>query len=80
MTQLEAEKKILDHVLEIKRIYHKYNPDGVYLNVCISKGNISFNNSYWEKDKERPIDAFVHKANEECPFSFQRLGGETVNM
>lgn len=37
MTRLEAEEKILKNLEEIRETYLAYNPDGDFLNICISK-------------------------------------------
>lgn len=60
MNRQECEKKILEKLEEIVAIYHEYNQEGDYLYLSYMKDDdgvdkISFNNSYWEDDKENPI-------------------------
>ena len=71
MDRTKAETMILDKLYEIERIWHEYDPDGDYLNMCISfnedgNGNqsgdwdimdFSVNNAYWGRDGATPINA-----------------------
>lgn len=60
MDRKDCEKIILEKLKDIVAIYHEYNPDGEYLMLSYNKedrikDNFSFNNSYWDDDKEKPI-------------------------
>lgn len=51
MTEFIAEK-----LKEIRDKYYEEYPDGDYLHLVINKDLIRFNNSYWDKDEEYPLD------------------------
>ena len=51
MTKFIAEK-----LKEIRDKYYEEYPEGYYLNLVIDKDLIRFNNAFWDKDKEYPID------------------------
>ena len=59
MNKKQCEKLILEKLKEIGDIYLQYNPKGDYLNLCFMNEDnelyFSFNNSYTEKDKSKPI-------------------------
>lgn len=40
MTRLEVESEIVKHLVAIKQIYKKYNPEGYYLNLVITDKNV----------------------------------------
>ena len=61
MNKKQCEKLILEKLKEIGDIYLQYNPEGDYLNLFFMKDEdnelyFSFNNSYTEKDKSKPIN------------------------
>lgn len=60
MNRAECEKQIAEKLREIGEIHKQYNPDGMYLTLCISRGNLSFSNEHWEggKDEDHPVDYF----------------------
>ena len=60
MDRSECEELLVRKVLEIRRIYKEYNPDGDYLTMHVSNTAISINNSHWigGKDAGRPINVF----------------------
>ena len=60
MDRAECEELLVRKVLEIRRIYKEYNPDGDYLTMHVSNIAISINNSHWigGKDAGRPINVF----------------------
>lgn len=51
MNRKECEKAIAEKAAEIAEIVKQYEPDNVYLNLCIINGKVTFNNRYWECDK-----------------------------
>lgn len=54
----KIEKDILEKIKEIKKIYLDEYPNGEYLTIAIIDGNITFNNEYWDKDKDFVIDVW----------------------
>ena len=50
MTREECEKLIIEKMKEILEIYHKYCPDGDYLDCSYCMDTISVNNNYWENE------------------------------
>lgn len=64
MTRKEAEEKIGKLLLEIRDIYHEYNPDGKQLNIGVTdKGHWAFN-AYWAEDKKHPMDFYIMEGAE----------------
>lgn len=71
-----TEEEIHEHLKAIRNIYLKYNPDGDYLSMLImaKKGHIAVNNSFYDRDKNKPIDNFwtdtfeEESTSEEVPF------------
>lgn len=60
MYRRECESIIIEKLKDIVAIYHEYNPEGEYLSMTYGKDadgidRVSFNNVYWEDDKEKPI-------------------------
>lgn len=51
MTRQETEAKIMEHLMEIKKIYHEYNPSGAYLTMSILHNHVNVNNEYWDVDR-----------------------------
>ena len=59
MTNKEAERKIYEHMKEIRRLHREVCKSDDYLSLCIShEGVISFSNSYWELPEEEQINFF----------------------
>jgi hypothetical protein len=61
MNREECEKLITEKLLEIRKIYKEYNPNGDYLTAHITNNHVDFNNEYWEggNDEEKPIDVII---------------------
>ena len=62
MTRKDCEKKILDKLAEVWKIYQKYRPAGEYLEMCVmvtDDGELktSVHNQYWGPDEHSPINA-----------------------
>lgn len=53
-----AEKMLIVMAAKLYKEYKRYNPNGDYLSLCITKNSISINNAFWSKDFEYPINAF----------------------
>lgn len=61
MTREECEKAILAKIEEIAEIYHQYNPDGKYLDMCMNGDDgthMSVNNAYFGEDRTAPLSAW----------------------
>lgn len=56
MNSKEMTKFIAEKLKEIRDKYYEEYPEGYYLNLVIDKDLIRFNNAFWDKDKEYPID------------------------
>lgn len=56
MNSKEMTKFIAEKLKEIRDKYYEEYPDGYYLSLVINKDSIRFNNAFWDKDKEYPID------------------------
>ena len=56
MNSKEMSKFIAEKLKEIRDKYYEEYPEGYYLSLVIDKDLIRFNNAYWDKDKEYPID------------------------
>lgn len=67
MTRAEAEERILNALEELQRVYFDYNPNGDYLNVCISRDYISADNAFYfgGKDHDFPVSVRVMKEKAE---------------
>lgn len=67
MERQKTEQNIIKKLHEIWDLYKKYNPDGTYLALGISKDesetDFFANNAYWAEDAENPINAFDQKEN-----------------
>lgn len=67
MTSKEAERKIYEHMREIRRIHKGVCKSDDYLALCIDQnGKISFNNSYWELPDEEQI-TFYEEEEQQWP-------------
>lgn len=55
MSRKECEDIIIGMMQLIRDVYRAYNPDGNYLSLSITE-NISVNNSYYDVDKDKPIN------------------------
>ena len=51
-----TEAKLKALMLEVWKVYQEYNPDGHYLNMCVSHGRYWANNSYYERDEHTPLN------------------------
>lgn len=60
----ECERKLLALMREAVAIYHQYNPDGNYLTLTLVNGVISGNNSYFDNDRERPVNFWAKEDTE----------------
>lgn len=69
MTRQETEAKIMEHLLEIQKIYHAYNPSGAYLTMSILHNHLNVNNEYWDADRDCII-------NHRVALGFENEGGE----
>lgn len=58
MNKEECEKKLVNKIKEMWDIYKEYNPEGDFINVCISEENLIINNKYFGNDGNKPIDYF----------------------
>lgn len=56
MTRKECEKRIFEQMQIIRDIYKEYRGNVDYLTLRFIEGGISFNNEYWEEDKEKQIN------------------------
>ena len=57
MTNREAEKRIYEHMKEIRKIHRQVCKSDDYLSLAVrSDGTITFNNTWWELPKEEQID------------------------
>lgn len=56
MTREATEEKIMEHLQEIVKIYHEYNPNGTYLTMSMLGSHLNVNNEYWEADSDRIIN------------------------
>ncbi len=56
MDENEMTEFIAEKLKEIRDKYYEEYPDGDYLNLVINKDLIRFNNSYWDKDEEYPLE------------------------
>lgn len=66
MTREQAEEKIFEKAKEIREIMKEYSPEwSGYITLGFSRVDceetLSFNNEYWGKDKNYPINAFYRK-------------------
>lgn len=50
-----VENQIFEKVMEIKKLYEKYNRNGKYLSISIVGENVHVNNAYWCEDRDKPI-------------------------
>lgn len=58
-TEVESvSERIADLLLEIKEEYMKAYPDGDYMSLTIWKDSITFNNAYFDRDSDFPIDYY----------------------
>lgn len=59
MTRKDCEKKIKDKMVEIWKLYQKYNPGGGYLEmhlmVCDDGVKAIAHNSDWDDDQHHPL-------------------------
>lgn len=65
LSRNEVEQLIVAHLLAIKDLYERYNPNADYLNCCIQRGSITTNNAYWDEDHDYPINRAVLIESEE---------------
>ena len=56
MTREQCENKILELMIQIDKVYHKYNPDGTYLDLSIVDDSLMANNTYYSVDRDHPLD------------------------
>ena len=56
MTNTECEKAIAEKLKEIRKIYKDAYPEGNYLTLCICENSMWVNNSYYDADKDFPIE------------------------
>lgn len=65
MERQEIEQKIIKKMHEVWDLYKKYNPDGTFLSLVISKdkNTVTFyaNNVYWAEDVGHEITAWNQK-------------------
>lgn len=64
MNKEECEKKLVNKIKEMWDIYKEYNPEGDFINVCISNENLIINNKYFGEDGNKPIDYYENLAEE----------------
>ena len=58
-TEVESvSERIADLLLDIKEEYMKAYPDGDYMSLTIQKDYIMFNNAYFDRDSDFPIDYY----------------------
>lgn len=65
MNRTECEAKIMEKFEEINEIYKQYNPNGNYLTGVIVDNCISFWNTYYDADKDTPINYWVNLNKED---------------
>ena len=56
MNRLECEKKVEALIREAYETYKQYNPDGDFFSIGIIEGHAAVFNSWFDQDKERPIN------------------------
>lgn len=79
MTRFETETEIAKHLTAIKKIYKKYNPEGIYLSLTITDRSMMVNNEHWDADRRKPIDYFRHEGSAECN-AFERIDGQSRDL
>ena len=65
-----CEEAILKRLLEIRKIYRKYNPNGRYLTMSFGHNDdhITVNNAHWGNDKDFPIDFYYINGEKGCVY------------
>lgn len=63
MTKDKCQKLILDKLVEIEKIYKKFNPKANYLNLSILDNSLSFNNV--DDDEKTRISVYYTTNNKE---------------
>ena len=58
MERKECEKQIRDLMIQIDEVYHKYNPDGMYLSLAIIGNTLMANNMEYEDDADHPLNIY----------------------
>ena len=56
MTREELIKEIAKRMKEIRELYKQAYPEADYLDITISKNLITFNNQFWNENKDYPIN------------------------
>lgn len=72
-----VEQAILQRLIEIRDIYHIFNPEGKYLTMSIIDDTIMISNEHYEggADADNPIDVF---ASPERVQEIKRLNSQEV--
>lgn len=59
LTRKQCEDAILQHLIEIQRLYKQYHPNGDHLSIGLGKDSIFVFNAHWEEnDMEHPLDFY----------------------
>lgn len=64
-TRIECEELLKNGFIELVNIYKQYNPKGTYLTFSFCDNILSFNNAYFSKDADKPINLCWNNKGEE---------------
>lgn len=53
--------KVNEHLKYIKSLYEEAYPDGNYITFTLLDGEWQYNNEYWNRDKDFPIEVSPEK-------------------
>lgn len=75
----QAERMLIQITRKFFDAYKEYNPDGDYITIAITNGNISINNAFWAKDSEKPINCYDDGEFHSLRVKFDEEEQEDVN-